>query len=96
MPDPVKELQGFIADGTPDADLLARVDFDRCRDTSPSSWMGTALGAHASLPRVAGHRAGIAAVRDVVEASARLGCEVLTLYAFSVENWKRRVWRSTP
>jgi undecaprenyl diphosphate synthase len=41
------------------------------------------------LPRVEGHRAGIDAVRDVVEASARLGLEVLTLYAFSVENWKR-------
>jgi undecaprenyl diphosphate synthase len=41
------------------------------------------------LPRVAGHRAGADAVRDVVEASARLGIEVLTLYAFSVENWKR-------
>ena len=36
-----------------------------------------------------GHRAGIDAVRDVVETSARLGLEVLTLYAFSVENWKR-------
>ena len=41
------------------------------------------------LPRVEGHRAGIDAVRDVVESSARLGLEVLTLYAFSVENWKR-------
>ena len=41
------------------------------------------------LPRVEGHRAGIASVRDVVEASARIGIEVLTLYAFSVENWKR-------
>ena len=41
------------------------------------------------LPRVEGHRAGIDAVRDVVEASARLGLEVLTLYAFSIENWKR-------
>ena len=40
-------------------------------------------------PRVAGHRAGIAAVREVVETSARLGLDVLTLYAFSVENWKR-------
>lgn len=39
--------------------------------------------------RVEGHRAGIAAVRDTVETSARLGLEVLTLYAFSVENWKR-------
>ena len=39
--------------------------------------------------RVEGHRAGIDSVRDVVEASARVGLEVLTLYAFSVENWKR-------
>src|SRR3989449_5004437 len=41
------------------------------------------------LPRVAGHRAGISAVREVVEGSAELGIRVLTLYAFSVENWKR-------
>jgi undecaprenyl diphosphate synthase len=41
------------------------------------------------LPRVEGHRNGIDAVRDVVETSARVGLEVLTLYAFSVENWKR-------
>ncbi len=41
------------------------------------------------LPRVEGHRAGIDAVRDVVETSARLGLEVLTLYAFSIDNWKR-------
>ena len=39
--------------------------------------------------RVEGHRAGIASVRDVVETAARLGLQVLTLYAFSVENWKR-------
>ena len=41
------------------------------------------------LPRVEGHRAGIDAVRDTVETAARLGIKVLTLYAFSVENWKR-------
>ena len=41
------------------------------------------------LPRVEGHRAGIESVRAVVEGSARLGIKVLTLYAFSVENWKR-------
>jgi undecaprenyl diphosphate synthase len=43
------------------------------------------------LPRVEGHRAGIESVREVVEGSARLGIRVLTLYAFSVENWKRPV-----
>jgi undecaprenyl diphosphate synthase len=41
------------------------------------------------LPRVAGHRAGIDAVRDTLETAARLGLEVITLYAFSQENWKR-------
>src|SRR5689334_15113936 len=41
------------------------------------------------LPRVAGHKAGIGPVRATVEACARLGVKVLTLYAFSVENWKR-------
>jgi undecaprenyl diphosphate synthase len=41
------------------------------------------------LPRVEGHRAGIDAVRETVETAARLGLRVLTLYAFSVENWKR-------
>ncbi len=41
------------------------------------------------LPRVAGHRAGVRAARQVIESSARLGIEALTLYAFSVENWRR-------
>lgn len=41
------------------------------------------------LPRVAGHRAGMESVREIVEVSADLGLQVLTLYAFSVENWKR-------
>ena len=40
-------------------------------------------------PRIFGHRAGIESIRDVVRASAELGLEALTLYAFSVENWKR-------
>jgi undecaprenyl diphosphate synthase len=41
------------------------------------------------LPRIAGHRAGVEAVRRVVEAAPDLGIEMLTLYAFSTENWKR-------
>ncbi len=41
------------------------------------------------LPRVAGHKAGVGPVRSTVETCARLGIQVLTLYAFSVENWKR-------
>ncbi len=41
------------------------------------------------LERFEGHKAGIKSVRDVVETSARLGIKFLSLYAFSVENWKR-------
>lgn len=41
------------------------------------------------LPRSAGHRAGATAVRRVVEAAPSLGIEVLTLYAFSSDNWQR-------
>lgn len=41
------------------------------------------------LPRVAGHREGIKSVRAVVEAGRAIGLPVLTLYAFSSENWKR-------
>lgn len=41
------------------------------------------------LPGVAGHKAGVKAVRRVVEMSAREGIEVLTLFAFSSENWRR-------
>jgi undecaprenyl diphosphate synthase len=42
-----------------------------------------------NLPRVAGHRAGVDPVRNTVDSCARLGIQALTLYAFSVENWKR-------
>jgi len=41
------------------------------------------------LPRVAGHRAGAEAVRTTLKAAAKAGVEVLTLYAFSSENWRR-------
>ncbi|MCP3906054.1 MAG: isoprenyl transferase [Planctomycetes bacterium] len=42
-------------------------------------------------PRIAGHRAGVRAVREVVTECARLGLDALTLYSFSSENWKRPV-----
>ena len=41
------------------------------------------------LPRVAGHRAGVNSARMAIETGARLKLEALTLYAFSVENWRR-------
>ncbi len=41
------------------------------------------------LPRVRGHEAGTASIREITEESARLGIERLTLYSFSIENWRR-------
>ena len=90
MPRPPTRLQGFIREGSPEAALLERIDFDRLPRHIAIIMDGNGRWARSrSLPRVAGHRAGIAAVRDVVETSARTGIEVLTLYAFSLENWKR-------
>jgi len=45
-----------------------------------------------SLPRLAGHQAGVEAVRQTVETCRELGVPVLTLYAFSRENWQRPKW----
>jgi undecaprenyl diphosphate synthase len=44
------------------------------------------------LPRVAGHSGGVDSVREVVEGCGELGVQVLTLYAFSQENWTRPAW----
>lgn len=44
---------------------------------------------HKHLPRIAGHRAGIRSVREVVTLCRELGVSALTIYAFSVENWRR-------
>jgi len=41
------------------------------------------------LPRIAGHRHGIESVRDIVKASSQIGIQYITLYVFSIENWKR-------
>ncbi len=42
-----------------------------------------------NLPRIAGHRTGSKSVKDIVKTARELNVEVLTLYAFSTENWKR-------
>ncbi len=47
------------------------------------------------LPRIAGHEEGIESVRDIVKASSQLGIKFLTLYAFSIENWKRPITEVT-
>ena len=89
---PLDELLAWIPPGDPDAVLARQVAFDRLPAHIAIIMDGNGRwAAQRHLPRVEGHRAGIESVRDTVECAARLGIQVLTLYAFSVENWKRPV-----
>jgi undecaprenyl diphosphate synthase len=76
--------------GHPDEALTRQVNFERLPAHVAIIMDGNGRwAAQRHLPRVEGHRAGIDSVRDTVETAARLGIRVLTLYAFSIENWKR-------
>jgi undecaprenyl diphosphate synthase len=84
------EMLAVSPPGSPEEVLVRKVDFTRLPRHIAVIMDGNGRwAATRHLPRVEGHRAGIDAVRDTVETSARLGISVLTLYAFSVENWKR-------
>ncbi len=86
----LEQLLEWIPPGSPDEALARQVDFDRLPAHIAIIMDGNGRwAAQRHLPRVEGHRAGIDSVRDVVETSARLGIDVLTLYAVSVENWNR-------
>ena len=61
-----------------------------CRATWRSSWTATGAGpGAAACPSCEGHAAGVEAIRPIVEHAVRRGVEVLSLYAFSRENWAR-------
>jgi undecaprenyl diphosphate synthase len=84
------EIAGVIEPGSRDEELLRQIDPTRLPRHIAVIMDGNGRWAkRRHLPRVAGHRAGVEAVRVTVETCARLGIKVLTLYAFSVENWKR-------
>jgi undecaprenyl diphosphate synthase len=84
------QLMAWVPAGSVEAELARQIHPDRLPRHVAIIMDGNGRWAgERRLARVEGHRAGIDAVRDVVESSARLGLEVLTLYAFSVENWKR-------
>jgi undecaprenyl diphosphate synthase len=86
----LEQLLAVMPPGSPDDTLARQVNFDQLPAHIAIIMDGNGRwAAQRHLPRVEGHRAGIESVRAVVEGSARLGIKVLTLYAFSVENWKR-------
>ncbi len=84
------ELREYVEAGSREEQLLLQLDLGRLpRHVGVIMDGNGRWAAQRNLPRVDGHRAGIESVREVVEACARLGVEVLTLFAFSKENWKR-------
>ena len=86
----LEQLLAWIPPGSADLDLARQIQPGRLPQHVAIIMDGNGRWAgRRHLPRVEGHRAGIQSVRDVLETSARLGLGVLTLFAFSVENWKR-------
>ena len=86
----MKALLESLQPGERDWDLAQAIDPARLPEHIAIIMDGNGRWAgRRRLPRVAGHKAGIGPVRSTVETCARLGVKVLTLYAFSVENWKR-------
>ena len=84
------DLQKLAEPGSPEAFLVARLDFDRLPRHIAIIMDGNGRWAERQQrSRAEGHRAGVKAVRETVEIAASLELEVLTLFAFSVENWKR-------
>jgi len=86
----LQDLLSAVSAGSPEETLARQVNFERLPQHIAVIMDGNGRwAAQQHLPRVEGHRAGIDSVREIVETSARIGIPVLTLYAFSVENWKR-------
>jgi undecaprenyl diphosphate synthase len=84
------DLSKLAEPGSIEESLLERIDLQRLPRHIAVIMDGNGRWAKSrNLPRVEGHRAGIASVRETVETAARLELGVITLYAFSVENWKR-------
>jgi len=86
----LQDLIEVVPKDSEELSLLQSIDFERLPRHVAVIMDGNGRWARLRhKQRVEGHRAGIASVREIVETSARLGLEVLTLYAFSMENWKR-------
>src|SRR5437660_7665110 len=84
------DFSEVVKKGTRDAMLLAAIDWNRLpRHVAVIMDGNGRWAARRGQPRIAGHRAGVEAVRAAVDTGARLGLGALTLYAFSTENWKR-------
>src|SRR5436305_9402829 len=86
----LSDFTGLVKTGSREERLLGSIVWDRLpRHVSIIMDGNGRWAAQRGQPRIAGHRAGVEAVRAAVDTGARLGLGALTLYAFSTENWKR-------
>ena len=86
----LSDFNGLIETGSREERLLGSIDWERLPRHVAIIMDGNGRwAAQRGQPRIAGHRAGVEAVRAAVDTGARLGLGALTLYAFSTENWKR-------
>jgi undecaprenyl diphosphate synthase len=84
------DFSEVVKKGSRDEVLLSAVSWERLPRHVAIIMDGNGRwAAQRGQPRIAGHRAGVEAVRASVDTGARLGLHALTLYAFSTENWKR-------
>jgi undecaprenyl diphosphate synthase len=87
---PVKASELLKPANREEADLLDKLDLKRLPEHLAVIMDGNGRWAERRhLPRIAGHRAGVKAAREIIESCARLKLPYLTLYAFSLENWRR-------
>jgi undecaprenyl diphosphate synthase len=86
----MKELLQALSPGDPDWLLANQIDPKRLPSHIAIIMDGNGRWARKrNFARILGHRAGVNSVRSTVENCAQMGIQILTLYAFSVENWKR-------
>jgi undecaprenyl diphosphate synthase len=86
----VKASTSLKSESREEAQLLEKLDLRRLPRHIAVIMDGNGRWAERRhLPRIAGHRAGVNKTREIVDACAKLGVPCLTLYAFSLENWRR-------
>jgi undecaprenyl diphosphate synthase len=86
----IESLRGLVKPGSEEEALVQKIDFLKLPKHVAVIMDGNGRWAKMrNLPRVEGHKAGLKAVKEIVETCPRIGIKYLTLYAFSKENWKR-------
>jgi len=74
------------------SDLLKKIDFQRVPEHVAIIMDGNGRWAtKKGLPRSFGHNKGVSVLKEIIKSSKKLGCKVLTVYAFSTENWTRPI-----